>query len=65
MGHTTHQLECRVLRTGAMVRHDTQPPVVVVDVIERVLETVEPVGPSPEVWARLLRSLELDEQRLN
>jgi hypothetical protein len=48
-----------------MVRHDTQPPFAVVDVLERVLETVEPVGPSPEVWARLLRSLELDEQRLN
>jgi hypothetical protein len=48
-----------------MVRSETQTPPVAVDVIERLLETVEPVGPSPEVWARLLRSLELDEQRLN
>jgi hypothetical protein len=65
MGHSTHQLERRVLRMAAMVRHDTQPPPPAVDVLERVLETVEPVGPSPEVWVRLLRSIELDEQRLN
>jgi len=65
MGHPTHQLECGLFRTGPMVRSETQPPPVVVDVIERLLETVEPVGPSPEVWTRLLRSLELDEQRLN
>ena len=65
MGHPTHQLERVVFRTGRMVRSETQPPPVVVDVLERLLETVEPVGPSPEVWARLLRSLELDQQRLN